>query len=471
MINWMTKLASHYNRTRDRYPNDRIMIVFDIDGTILDMRYVILYALKAFDESHNTRHFIDLKVSDIDFHEENIRSFLDHSDISNGDQREILEHYRDFFWSSAGAFEAHRPFRGVLEVIRWFQMQPRTYVALNTGRPESFRLQTLNTLNRLADEYRVNFDDDLLYMKPDGSELTIPEVKVNGIRHFERKGYRVCAVVDNEPENLYAVSQADPEQKMLLLHADTIFKSKRANVPGHAVNGKRYDLTALILNNALPQHTQFVWYCTDGIRSFDQFIRSNVHWIQFDSRFFASYMQQTFNDAGLPNPVLCLGLMKKHGKKIKLFLREGGVMPTEALRALSKYGFDASSICLDVGIPTVMDSDESMKILRGEYPQMIIQCWVDHLAPLILNDPVCAKETLAVIRSRGVDRFSVNWMQPKKRQIIARLLRWGSEVDIRDVYGLESFLQAALMAPSSITSHFNFPEYYHEESQYDRLIA
>lgn len=471
MNNWMTQLASHYNRTRDRYPDDRIMIVFDIDGTILDMRYVILYVLKAFDENHNTRHFVDLKVSDIDFHEEHIRSFLDRLNISSDDKDVISEQYKRIFWTSAAALEAHRPFRGVLEVIRWFQMQPNTYVALNTGRPESLRFQTLHTLNRLADEYRVNFDDDLLYMKPDGSEQAIPEIKVNGIQHFEREGYRICAVVDNEPENLYAVSQADPEQGILLLHADTIFKSKRARVPGHAVNGKRYDLTALVLNNTLPQHTQFVWHCTDGIKSLHQFIRSNVHWIQFDSRFFISYLKQTSDDAGPPDIALCLSLIKKHGKKIKLFLREGEVQPAEALRALSGYGFDASSICLDIGIPTVMDGNDGMKILRGEYPRVTIQCRVDHLTPLILTDPARAKETLAAIRSRGVDRFSVNWMQSRKRQIIARLLRWGSEIDIRDVYGLESFLQAALMAPSSITSHFNFLEYCHEECPSDRLIA
>ena len=48
--------------------------------------------------------------------------------------------------------EAHRPFRGVLEVIRWFQLQPNTEVGLNSGRPEDLRAETLTTLNRLGAE-------------------------------------------------------------------------------------------------------------------------------------------------------------------------------------------------------------------------------------------------------------------------------------------------------------------------------
>ena len=40
-------------------------------------------------------------------------------------------------------------------VIRWFQLQPRTRVALNTGRPESMRELTLGSLNALGALFRV----------------------------------------------------------------------------------------------------------------------------------------------------------------------------------------------------------------------------------------------------------------------------------------------------------------------------
>ena len=51
---WMAALASHYEDTRHLYHEDRLMILFDIDGTILDMRYMVLFVLKAFDKKHKT---------------------------------------------------------------------------------------------------------------------------------------------------------------------------------------------------------------------------------------------------------------------------------------------------------------------------------------------------------------------------------------------------------------------------------
>ena len=38
---WMTELAAHYEKIRDQYPQDRHMILFDIDGTILDSRFLV----------------------------------------------------------------------------------------------------------------------------------------------------------------------------------------------------------------------------------------------------------------------------------------------------------------------------------------------------------------------------------------------------------------------------------------------
>ena len=52
----MRKLASHYEKLRRQYPQERLMILFDIDGTILDMRYMVLEVLQAFDRNHQT-HF------------------------------------------------------------------------------------------------------------------------------------------------------------------------------------------------------------------------------------------------------------------------------------------------------------------------------------------------------------------------------------------------------------------------------
>ena len=41
----MSALAHHYEKTRERYPGENLLIMFDIDGTIVDTRYMILHGL------------------------------------------------------------------------------------------------------------------------------------------------------------------------------------------------------------------------------------------------------------------------------------------------------------------------------------------------------------------------------------------------------------------------------------------
>jgi hypothetical protein len=74
--NWMAELASHHEKTRHSRPQDKLMILFDIDGTILNMRYMILYVLRSFDKEHDTRFFQKLQVSDISVHENQVDHLL-----------------------------------------------------------------------------------------------------------------------------------------------------------------------------------------------------------------------------------------------------------------------------------------------------------------------------------------------------------------------------------------------------------
>ena len=57
------------------------MILFDIDGTILDMCYLLFYVLKAFDKEHKTSFFQKLQLSDIIVHENQVDHLLKNSNI------------------------------------------------------------------------------------------------------------------------------------------------------------------------------------------------------------------------------------------------------------------------------------------------------------------------------------------------------------------------------------------------------
>jgi hypothetical protein len=104
----MLALARHFSRLRSAYPAERLLVVFEIDGPIVDYRQ----------------------------------------------QRSSPRH----------APGTERPHPGVLEVIRWFQLQSSTFVGLNTSRPERMRADTLRSLNALGRDLRVEFDPGLLHM-------------------------------------------------------------------------------------------------------------------------------------------------------------------------------------------------------------------------------------------------------------------------------------------------------------------
>jgi len=242
MSEWMRSLAEHFEETKRRHPEDRLMILFDIDGTILDMRALMLHALQSYDGHHDSRFFQNLALDDINVHETEVREILKAMAVPDTHSEAIVQWYREKFWSSLTTIEAHLPFNGVMEVIRWFQSQPATFIGLNTGRPEEIRRETLHALNRISRNFNVFFPDELLYMNPGGWGAEVTASKVAGVRHFQKAGYRIFAFVDNEPDNLEAVAGLDPEGDILLLHADTIFKSKRERIPRGAVSGSHYDI-------------------------------------------------------------------------------------------------------------------------------------------------------------------------------------------------------------------------------------
>ena len=97
--------------------------------------------------------------------------------------------------------------------------------------------------------------------------------------------------------------------------------------------------------------------------------------------------------------------------------------------------------------------------LVAAHPDAIIQCPMDFLAPLIVAAPKQAHETLQMLAGWGINRFSISWERSKLRELFDQMDRWGYQVNIYNVPDLESFLQAVLLMPRSVTSDFNFPQW------------
>jgi hypothetical protein len=248
MNRWMKRLTDHYQMMRVLYPEDKLMVVFDIDDTILDLRHMILHVLASFDRNHDTHYFDNLSVHSIDVGEMEVQLIFGSMGVPRRDQRKVSEWFRKHSWSATVICHGHRPFPGAMNVIGWLQSQERTFVGLNTGRPEYMRRETLVSLNTIGKPHSVTFTDNLLFMNSYSGLDRIPESKVDGMKRFQSLGFRIVGFVDNEPENLKSVGKFDRTGETLLLHADTFFSSDRGLVPDSAVSGKGFDISEIVRN-------------------------------------------------------------------------------------------------------------------------------------------------------------------------------------------------------------------------------
>jgi hypothetical protein len=465
---WMRRLAEHYAGFRRNYPDDRLLIVFDIDGTILDLRHMVRHVLLDYDREHGTDFFHGLSAEDVDVHENRVEEFLSGRTLPADTREQVLAWYLDRRWQPESVLAAHRPYRGVLEVIRWFQLQPATSVGLNTGRPEWLRDETLRSLNALGREYRVEFSSELLVMNERGGEDDVLDSKVAGLRRLAVAGYRPFAVVDNEPAVIAALAEADASKEILFLQAQTLSESRRVPTP-RTVRGHSYDLTALVAEGDLPHHVQLVWHGVNDEANVRQFLGSRVHWAECDARRDPLGRIVLRHDSfertpwSRSEPVFLLddflARLHEYGRGVKLDMKEGDAILADVLAAVDTHGFHDVDLWFNGRIEAL--GEDGIRGIVSARPDAIVQCPVDFLAPLVLAAPEHACDTIKLLMSWGVNRFSVSWAGEHARVLLDSLEDFGCEVNLYAVPDLEAFLRAALMLPTSITTDFNFPAWHY----------
>ncbi len=466
MNEWMQVLARHCEATRRQYPHDRLMIVFDIDGTILDMRHRILAVLRHYDRLHGSRIFASLPLGAIEEHENQLDGLLQRCEIPSELRSGVQRFFAAHFWDEDALREAHRPFRGVLEVMRWFQLQPRMAVGLNTGRPEALRDATLRSLNQLGSEWKLHFRSRHLVMNRYGPSQQIGRGKAEGMRELQRGGYRIFAFVDNEPENLAAVHEIDPSNEILLLHADTIFESARERLPSRAVSGQAWQVGSLVGEQGLPQHVEFVWRGIESSGGIQRFLNSQVHWAELDLRFdpardelVASRVPLELRPLALPPPIAASAAIEQIAscdRALKLHLREGDELLPRLLALLDQQDLSGDQLAFSGSLEQL--GEKGFRTLRQRHPQAVLQCPVDFLGALLPLLPDHAQRVLDSLRDWGIDRFCVDWRAPRGRRLAAELTRMGCDLELRGVPDLESFLSAALLLPRSISADFEPPD-------------
>lgn len=460
MTNWMRSLAQHFERMRSKFPDDHLVVVFDIDGTIVDLRFLTQDVLRWYDRAHGTDHFRGLDPVELGFHEAQLPEFLRRRGLTSQEERRVLDWYAEKSWTEHAFLASHRPFRGVLEVIRWLQLQEHTSVALNTGRSESMRQATLQSLNALGREFRVSFRNELLIMSPTGDEGAIAQGKAAGIEQLRAAGFRVIAMVDNEPANLRAVAAVDHDEEILLLHADTVFVSHRETSPRRTVSGTDYEVSEL-MDDRLPRHIQFVWRALNDRDRLERFLASNVQWGELDVRrdpVTGDLIVRPY-DLGSTPLAACEELLQldeallmlgEHEKGVKLHVREGGSVLLDLVSEVTRLGFQPERLWFGGRVDVLAAA--GFALLADRLPSSLREAHADFLAPLALAEPVIGLQMIAMLRGWGIDRVSLSWNVGRKAELLEYLLDAGMGIDLRDLPDAEALLSAVLLGPDSITA-------------------
>lgn len=468
-VSWMRRLAQRYQAERRDHPNEPLLLACDIDGTIIDMRHLVLSVLQSYDRAHGTAYFVRLILSDITVHENRVEQLFDRVKVPEAEQGKILDWYLERRWQENTLVNAHRAYRGAFAMIRWFQLQPHTNVALVTGRPEVLRDITLRSLNTLGEPHRVHFSDELLLMNPGGWEDQVPEAKLEALDRLRSQGHHVFAMIDNEPAVLDAMSQPEVRSDLLLLHANTIYESQAAYRIPTVVSGDNYELAELVPNEeALPKQVQLVWHGVNDKANLGQFVASEVKWAEVDVRQDPAGALILRHDSFETTPTAtdddwltlenALTVIKQHNRGVKLDLKVGGEVLDRVLDLVQHFGFNGNDLWFNGNIEIICET--GFRRIVDQYPAAITQCPIDWLTPLLWTASDEAKRILELLTEWGVTRFSISWERKELRKLLAQLDAWGHEVNIYDIPDLEAFLEAVVLLPCSVTSDFNFPRWH-----------
>ena len=467
-MSWMKTLAETYHDACKRYPGEKLMLVSDIDGTILDMRHLIVSVLQGYDQAHGTAFFTRLTVTDIHVHENHVEHLLEELDIPAPDRDAVMVWYLDRRWRDDVILNSHCPYPGVLPMIRWFQIQPHTTVGLLTGRPESIREPTLISLNKAGEPHRVMFDDEVLMMNPGEWDQDVDNAKVAGLRKLRRMGYHIFAVIDNEPHVLKALAESKDDTELLLLHADTIFESQSSVMPLDIIRGRDYGLTDLVAGeDSLPRDVQLVWHGVNDPANLKEFIASGLYWAEIDVRYDPSGELILRHDSFETTPVLpdedwlvynnAVTELANSNVGIKFDIKGGAKVLDQVLASVAALQLPDDRLWFNANIEGI--GEEGFRKIKAIHPSAILQCPIGWLTPLIEASPQEARRVLELIVSWGMNRFSVDWMSPSARNTLETLASWGYDVNFYGVPDLEGFLEAVVLLPCSVTSDFNFPQW------------
>jgi hypothetical protein len=84
-------LARHYAHVRSAHPTDRLLVVSELDGPIVDQRHIVRRRLLDHDRVHGTNHFSGVEPAEVDVDAGNLERFITRQGLPATGAREILD--------------------------------------------------------------------------------------------------------------------------------------------------------------------------------------------------------------------------------------------------------------------------------------------------------------------------------------------------------------------------------------------
>lgn len=446
---WPARLAAHVERRRRLAPEAELAVLIDVDGSLLDLRPGLVALLNAWDAARGTESFRGLEPAEFDAGEAGLRRLFERRGLDHAARAELLVECERFAWSPQAVLGAHQPCLGMLEVLRWMQMQPGVFVVLNSSRPDAQREETLQALRTLCRHYGMGLAEDRVHLNPAGDGSGGVRSKLAGIEHFKARGLVPIAVVDDDARALEQIGRHLVGDDVLCLVAKPFGRPSgalTARAPGTD------DPSSVPVSAASIAAVSILW---DGLATMDDlelFGAANVPWAQ------VTIVRDSCGQLGTrpaAGPALefeeLVGAFAQLGRGLRLSFEE----PTAASRALGSVGL-LRFPWEHVSVHLRSDQLTSAWFERLEPYSEHIAIAVDgaFLAPLSSVAPDLAASALLRLRDLGVARLVVPSDAVELAAFAPLVRASGLELELSTRGGIAPYVDAVLAGPDAVSTEF-----------------
>lgn len=439
---WLARLTAHVERQRRRHPFAELAVLIDVDGTLLDLRPGLLARLLAWDARQQRSTFAGLEAADLVPNEAGLRRLFDARGLDYAAREELLVDCERFCWSPEAVLGAHRPCLGMLEVLRWMQMQPGVYVVLNSSRAQERRDETVQALRTLCRHYGMGLAADRLHLAPSASGADPVEAKLAGIEHFRERGFVPVALVDDDPRAVARIERDLGDRDVLCL-AGTPFE--RRLEPVGETDG----------DAGSPRPVSVVWTDLESMDDLELFGAANVPWAQVRVGRNDCAQLATVPRRGAEIQLEeLIGAFAQLGRGLRLCFDETSAL-TRALDSIGVMRFPLDRVA--VHLADDQQTDAWFQRLAAHVEGGVsVSADGGHLIPLARFAPDLASQALVRLVDAGVARLVLPADAPDVATFATYVRAAGLEVELAvEGASVSRYVDAVLRAPHAVSTDFD----------------